>query len=98
VWSGKSSSDDSDFYKDQTLLDSSKASKLQFIMSGYYSEIRSDIRQLYYAISEIQIKASCDCNGYSSTCNNEKLPNYECDCDKSSMTTGNNVIFYPFLN
>lgn len=43
-----------------SLMNSIKASKIQLTLSGVYPNLRTDIRKLYYAISEIQIKARFD--------------------------------------
>ena len=45
------------FFSNPALVDSAKAAKFRLTMSGYYPVIRSDIRQLYYAINEIKILA-----------------------------------------
>ena len=34
-----------------------KASKIEFNFFGFYSNLKTDYRKLYYSISEIQIKA-----------------------------------------
>ena len=44
------------FYSNKTLVENSKASKVRVILKGYYQNSRKDIRQLYYAISELKIK------------------------------------------
>ncbi len=38
-------------------IENLKASKLQFKLSGFYSELKSDLRKLYYAIVEIRVMA-----------------------------------------
>jgi usherin len=55
VWSLGVEADET-FFKNQTLVDSVKASKIRFTLIGYYSIIQKDIRQLYYEIDEIRVQ------------------------------------------
>ena len=48
---------DSNILKENQSLEPFKASKIQLSLNGYYSEVKNDIRKLYYAINDIQIKA-----------------------------------------
>ena len=41
---------------------------------------------------------SCNCNGYSKSCDVDMLPNYECKCDEMSMTTGSLVCLLQINN
>ncbi len=55
VWS-KSVDDLNVLFANETLVNNLKASKLRLVMNGYYSTIKNDIRQLYYAITEFKVK------------------------------------------
>ena len=38
-------------------IENLKASKLQFKLNGFFSDLKSDLRKLYYAIAEIRVMA-----------------------------------------
>lgn len=59
VWSSGSTNnieDASKLYSNISLLESLKASKIRVSLRGYYSVVKSDLRQLYYSISELKVK------------------------------------------
>ena len=59
VWSSGSTTDVDEAYRlysNMSLLESLKASKIRVSLRGYYSVVKSDLRQLYYSISELKVK------------------------------------------
>ena len=59
MWSSGATNDAEEsnkLYSNLSLIESLKASKIRFTLRGYYSIIKSDLRQLYYAISELKVK------------------------------------------
>ena len=54
------------------------------------ASLASDARRLYYAINEIYVYASCDCNAKATACDTSSLP-YTCACDAATYTTGRQV-------
>ena len=73
------------------LIAKSKATKIKLTLKGFFPGLSSDIRKSYYEISEIKVRGSCDCNGYSAECDVTSLPEYRCNCGNGSFTQGSMV-------
>lgn len=55
VWS-KNVDDEQVLFRNETLVEQLRASKIRLIMNGYYSSLKDDIRQLYYSITELKVR------------------------------------------
>jgi usherin len=89
LWSKKLLTNNTQELFDESIVNKLRATKVKMTLSGFYDVVKSDLRKLYYSISEFKIIALCDCNGYSATCNTVEVP-YRCVCDEASYTQGNN--------